>query len=397
MQYIIAITLLLAPTYVIRFHFFGFPTNMLMVWIALVWILFAYWIYNNHVVRKFFQFSLNVDRKLRWLVGMFFLAGVLSLFVGGVTQGKVGQFVVLFVQPISLFFITRFVFASLSRSKELVLYAAFLFVAIAGVLAVIQYTSLLGLPEIFWGNSNEPKRAVSLFSHPNFYALFVAPLLAFLSSSVVAPFLVKDKGFRIKDFWYVCSWLLGAVGLLLSMSRGGWLGLAVAATVYVLALGNRRLLKVGLVTIIVMAIAIFSVPNFRYRVLLPFHGEKSSVARFSLWRTGSKMIQDNPVLGKGLLGFSNNWYGYNTDPGLEHYPAPHNIVLNFWVDTGILGLVSFFGICLVLLARGFHKRSSLFAFGVALFVVALSVHGLVDNPYFKNDLAMLVWLVAAFA
>ncbi len=277
-----------------------------------------------------------------------------------------------------------------------------LFVAISGVYAIVQYFTLIGVPEAWWGNSQEPKRAVTFFLHPNFYALFVTPLLAFL-----IPFVVTSNELQVtskrsplytRHFTLVTkgAWLLGAIGLFLSLSRGGWLGLAAAGGVYVLIAGNRKLLKSTLVVAVVAAIVVFSVPNFRYRILLPFHGEKSSVARFSLWNTGWKMVKDSPVLGKGLLGFSNNWYAYNTDSGLQHYPAPHNIVLNFWIDTGLLGLMSFF--CLLILAavRFVKERNNMYKLGLLLACVALVVHGLVDIPYFKNDLALVFWMLFAF-
>lgn len=189
------------------------------------------------------------------------------------------------------------------------------------------------------------------------------------------------------------AWLLGAVGLLLSLSRGGWLGLLVAIGVFVVFKASKKLLIGSIVAGVIGLLIIMAVPNFRYRVLLPFYGEKSTVARFSLWDTGWKMIKDNPVAGKGLMGFGNNWYGYNTDPGLDHYNFPHNIVLNFWVDTGLLGVVSMIGIFLYGIFRGIKYRSNLYALGFALALIAIFVHGLIDIPYFKNDLALMFWML----
>jgi O-antigen ligase len=108
------------------------------------------------------------------------------------------------------------------------------------------------------------------------------------------------------------------------------------------------------------------------------------------------MVKDSPITGKGLLGFSNNWYAYNTDPGLEHYPAPHNIALNFWIDTGLLGLISFFGLLVLAVIRGIKERSNAYKLGLLLACVALVMHGLVDIPYFKNDLALLFWMLYSF-
>lgn len=404
MQYLLALTLLLAPTYAVRFNLLGLPTNFLMVWLFLLWVVFIVWILSTGRALHFYNwFRSQLLTAYCLLLTAFFLAGTVSLFVGGFSQEKLGQFIVLFLQPIGTFIIVRFLGSVRNWKLEignLLTQAALLFVSVAGLYAIIQYLTLWGVPTAWWGNTQEPKRAVAFFLHPNFYALFVTPLLAFLLPQVVTSDRSQVTG-RIKSSFYTrhftlvtCgAWLLGAVGLLLSLSRGGWLGLVAAAGVYVLIAGNRKLIAtmaaVGAITVLVVA----AVPNFRYRVLLPFQGEKSSVARFSLWRTGWHMVEDSPLLGKGLLGFSNNWTEYNADPGLEHYPAPHNIFLNFWVDTGLLGLLSFFGLIVLALKRGLQNRKNQLALGLALACVAIVVHGLVDIPYFKNDLALVFWLL----
>jgi O-antigen ligase len=148
------------------------------------------------------------------------------------------------------------------------------------------------------------------------------------------------------------------------------------------------------VVVAVIGVAIFmAVPNFRYRLLLPFYGEKSAVARFSLWKTGVKMISDEPVLGKGLVGFGNNWEKYNSDPNLEHYNFPHNIILNFWVDFGILGVLSMMGLFVYGIINGIKNRTNLYWFGLMLALVAIFTHGLIDIPYLKNDLAVVFWVL----
>lgn len=416
MEYLILLTLLLAPTYAIRFNLFGLPTNVLMLWVFLVWVFFACWvILSGRFLDLVHWFASEARRTEVLLVFLFLLAGVISLFVGGVSQEKLGQFIVLFVQPIGTFFVAAYVWQSSNRGvmlSRLMLYAALVFVAIAGVYAIVQYFTLIGVPPAWWGNSTEPKRAVAFFLHPNFYALFITPLLAFLMPyisrrpqymaedekllSAFSSLLPAEKKKAKLISLYpleITAWILGAIGLLFSLSRGGWFGLAISIAVYLLVAGNRRLIKSVLVVGAIAAIIVVSIPNFRYRLLLPFRGEKSSVARFSLWNTGWKMVEDAPVLGKGLLGFSNNWYAYNKDEGLEHYPAPHNIALNFWVDTGLLGLISFMGLLLLALRNGIRYKQDAHKLGLALACVALFSHGLIDIPYFKNDLALVFWIL----
>ena len=313
--------------------------------------------------------------------------------MGGLSLDKIGQFLVLFVQPISIYFIVRYIFDQQPKSKELIVKTFYFFVAVCGAYALLQYFTLIGLPQGWWGNSQEPKRAIAFFLHPNFYALFITPILAFLIPDMVPRIQVLFQ--KRLGIIYIFAWVLGSVGLLMSLSRGGWLGLLVATAIFVIISANKKYLLTSVIALLIIAGVVYAIPNLRYRVLLPFYGEKSSVARLSLWRTGSEMIKDSPILGKGLLGFSNNWELYNRDPGLGKYPAPHNIFLNFWIDTGLLGLLSFLAICFFAFGKALKRNRSALVLGVGLFIIGLIIHGLIDTPYLKNDLALIFWLVLA--
>jgi len=80
---------------------------------------------------------------------------------------------------------------------------------------------------------------------------------------------------------------------------------------------------------------------------------------------------------------------------------PHNIVLNFWSELGLLGLLAF-GWIVVATAlaawRGWRRGAPEWRplqLGVMLALLAVVVHGLVDVPYFKNDLALEFWGLVA--
>jgi O-antigen ligase len=461
MDYLIILTLILTPAYSLRFDLFGFPTNLLMVWIFFVWLSFIIHItlplrgeggarregeVENLRCRinwkSFLDFIKHLDKRTLILTGLFFLAGLISLFVRGLDQKKLGQFTVLFLQPISVFFIAGFIFSKNPEKKSLLLTACYLLLAAMGIYAIIQYFTLLGLPPAYWGNSEEPKRALGFFSHPNFYALFVAPLLALMIPDLGLR--IKDKGLRMFDI-KLWAWLIGVIGLLLSMSRAGWLGLAAALAVYLIAAADlpsgalakegKKIRKIIFAGVIVIVIVIVSVPNLRWRFILPFYGEKSAVSRVSLWQTGVKAVKESPVLGLGLTGFAKNWDRLNADPNIDNHNFPHNIFLNFWVETGLLGLISFIGLIGLFIYRGLRRISpphegvlgnptqnqlpitspspsspfdklkvtlsstngsrggELFKLSIALFLIALVTQGLLDNPYFKNDLAMVFWII----
>lgn len=393
MGYLFSLTLLLAPLYIWRFTISGIPLNFLMVWVAFVVAAAVLWLGYKKLLQDFFSYSYSRDKILFWLVVVFFFAGFISLFVGGFSIPKLGQFMVLFVEPISAFFLLRYISANNSWTHSAMRTAMYVFVAICGLAAIAQYVFLVGLPADWLGNSSEPKRAIAFFVHPNGFALFVTPILAFLVPDLLRRLETAKNLFAKSNVQTGAAWVLGMIGLFLSLSRGGWIGFAAAAVVFGIFMASRRYLVATLLGIVVCAGIVLAVPNLRYRIILPFYGEKSAVARLSLWHTGSEMIKDSPILGKGLIGFGNNWDKYNTDPGLDHYNSPHNIFLHFWIDTGLLGLISFFALLLYALINGFRHLSDPWKAGLVLFIVALVIHGLIDTPYFKNDLALVFWLV----
>ncbi len=403
MSYLLALTILLAPTYAIKFSLLGFPTNLLLVWLLAFWIIFTAYLTNKKLWGEFFFLS-PINKKLLIAVSAFFLAGIISLSIGGITQAKLGQFIVLFLQPISVFFIGRFIIQKKPNALSIILYSLYFILALAGAYAILQYFTLVGLPPEYWGNSVEPKRALSFFSHPNFYSLFSAPLLALL-----VPDLIQNLKFKILNL-KLLAWLLGAAGLFFSLSRAGWLGLLAAIIVFLIVAADKRTRLTFFGLILVGIISVFSVTTLRYRIILPLLGEKSAVSRISLWDTGWKAVKETPVLGMGLTGFSQNWSRLNADPNIDSHNFPHNVFLNFWVETGLLGLISFIAIASLFIYRGLKNTSppakektdhevvgwsdyKMIKLGIALFLITLITQGFIDNPYFKNDLAVVFWVI----
>jgi O-antigen ligase len=75
--------------------------------------------------------------------------------------------------------------------------------------------------------------------------------------------------------------------------------------------------------------------------------------------------------------------------------------LTFWVEIGLLGLIAFAVIFFGLLWRGWRALPQTEGFyrvamwGVLGSLVLWGVHGLVDSPYWKNDMSVEFWVLAA--
>jgi len=73
------------------------------------------------------------------------------------------------------------------------------------------------------------------------------------------------------------------------------------------------------------------------------------------------------------------------------------------VETGVLGVIAMAWILIVAFRTAWHgSRSSdvnwrAIEIGILLAMVAVVVHGLVDVPYFKNDLSLQFWTLLGLA
>jgi O-antigen ligase len=113
------------------------------------------------------------------------------------------------------------------------------------------------------------------------------------------------------------------------------------------------------------------------------------------------MLRDHPIFGAGLRAYTQVMHPYVTTIRLLPELYPHNIWLAMWSELGILGLAAFVALIAMLLWRGWRGFAAATGFwrpllwGTAASFVAIAAHGTFDTPYFKNDLAIEFWMVAA--
>jgi O-antigen ligase len=119
--------------------------------------------------------------------------------------------------------------------------------------------------------------------------------------------------------------------------------------------------------------------------------------RVDMWGEAVELISDHPILGTGLSSYRAQIHRYRIDKWIEIYQYPHNILLNFWIEIGVLGVLGFvlifywvFKIIIPPLSKG--GLGGVLKGLFATFTIIL-IHGIVDVPYFKNDLAVLFWLL----
>ena len=86
---------------------------------------------------------------------------------------------------------------------------------------------------------------------------------------------------------------------------------------------------------------------------------------------------------------------------VEIYMYPHNLILNFWTELGLAGTLLFIWIIIKFIYQGIkiiqssNNTNKYLGIGLIGAMIVIIVHGIVDVPYFKNDLAIMFWIFIA--
>ena len=372
---VIALSLILfiLPSYLIRLKIGNFPTTFL----ELMVVMFILSVLARLGPKKIYQQTKKLGR-FNWLIGLFVLSGIISIFVSPETLKAAGAFKAFILEPVLFFYAT----ISILRKKDdfkVPLLSLLLSSTLVSAFGLLQYFTLLGLPTRFWGFGFETRRITSVFEYPNALALFLAPILSFYFCLVIT----KDRLLPYRKIVFF-SLLVIFASLLLTFSRGALLAMVLS----IIPLWGYFSKKQKIAGLLLFAV-ILIIPQITLRVKTIF-SDPSSIAHVDLMKAAINKIETSPLLGNGLNGFRQALVSQNFAGEILNYP--HNIFLNFWLELGILGLLSFLAI-VTLCFRQYFKQKSGLRFAAVLALAAMLIHGLVDVPYFKNDLSLLFWFI----
>ena len=154
------------------------------------------------------------------------------------------------------------------------------------------------------------------------------------------------------------AFVLGCVGLVLTLSRGGWIAVAVSCSIVVAYSWYRGWIPgFGPAAIIIgLVVAMFV---FRNELLVRFLNNDSGAAssRIPLMVLALHMIQDHPLFGVGANNFGINIAKYATPEfGADWLYTVHNKYLLIWAEDGIFALVAFVTFLLATLRNGWRCR-----------------------------------------
>lgn len=329
------------------------------------------------------------------------LIGVISIAWAQYPQQAMSELRVMILEPILFYMIFRTAHLS-KRQIQVIIYAFLLAGLTVAVIGLWQYFRGEAIIEAEAG----ARRLASVYGSPNNVALFLGRCIPFFVA-----FMVLRGDFR-KRLLSLFALIVSIITLLLTQSVGGiFIGVPLSITVVcALALGKSARYALLLLLIVVAVMFTISLRSPRFARVLDFSGG-TNFYRLRVWESALNVIHDYPLTGLGLDQFLYVFRSHYImpdawqEPNLSH---PHNIVLDFWVRLGIMGVVALIWIQAAfwktaLCLRNYYRQSADVAsyaiiLGVIGSMVNLLGHGLVDNSVYLQDLSyVFVMLLASMA
>lgn len=400
-QFLLFLTIVFSPLYIVRGFViipdiqFYLPYTFLEILILLsVFITAIAFLKGKHHFREL-QTSLDI------FIGLFLLAAMLAVAASYDLIGGLGIFKAYIVEPILFYY--SLVFIVKQKGYGFI---------VAGLIGAGIWLSILGVIQKFFGIfifapiEHSQNRITAVFNSANSLALFLGPL-AILTFSRFFSLPYKNKS----KYLYLGLFGLFLFVLYYTRSRGGILSLIGAMSVFtfaVLTIKSTLVRKFWLVVPLIVggcliAFFVYLYQNYDFFQIdynRPYTAGDTLQIRYFIWAGTINMLKENFIFGAGLNGFKTLYSNqYRPVQYQEQFQYPHNILLTVWSEMGLFGLFAFlllvvnlFGI----LIRTMIKNQSPVLGGALIAMLAyLMLHGMVDVPYFKNDLSLEFWTIAA--
>ena len=370
------------PSYLIRFTVFKIPVTLLeaMIIIAFVIFLFRYrltWL-------KSFK-----NNNFFWPLMAVILVASFSAIISPDLSKAAGIWKAYFIEPI-LFYILLINLIETKKDWQNIFWALGLSALYLSLISFWQFESAWNVPAAFLQANGSVDRVVSILGYPNALGLYLGPIIILFTG-----FIFFDRQQKLIQLLKLSVIILSFITIILAKSEAAILSVLAIWLLWGLIIKKTRYYFLSLIILAVM-VFIFVPPVNSYlseKILLQ---DYSGFIRRLIWQESFTMLKDNWLLGAGLAGYQTKIIPYHL-PTFEIFLYPHNIILNFWSELGLAGLLIFAYLLLKFfwlnLKDYLKNKNNLLNLTLGLVIIQLIIHGLVDAPYLKNDLSVLFWLI----
>lgn len=287
------------------------------------------------------------------------------------------------------------------------------------------YSSKAWLDSEMFGNLGG--RAVGTLDNPNMLGEYLIMIIPIAAAMLVG----QGEGMKRFPAFLSCA-VMGAC-LVLTWSRGAWIGLMFGLVVFMF-MWHRRSLWIVFAGIISLPILPSILPASIVNRFMSIGNlsDSSTSYRVYIWRSSVAMIKDNLFSGIGVgQGAWNRVYPTYAYMGVEAAPHSHNLYLQILLEIGIFGLLAFAAFIVLLYSSGFTLFSELSsplsgadltgfctssdeqdaergrrrakiqlrvsAAGPLCGIAAVLLQGLTDYTWYNYRVFLMFWLIAGLA
>ena len=229
-------------------------------------------------------------------------------------------------------FILCFILAYILVTPNQIYKTGFTLIISSSILAVIGFVNRTGITRI----------RASTFYDPNDFAFLLVCVLPFVIFNSF-----KEKGMK-KVFLLLSASLMITV-IILTRSRGGFIGLLVIGAVILFKTIKKSKGLAGFILLIFLAVFTFATPSGYWERMETIvepgddYNIYSPSGRIEVWKRGIKLITKNPITGIGIGNFATAEGSSREDTGRQKEPwkTAHNSFIQIGGELGIGGLFLF--------------------------------------------------------
>ncbi|KKP97331.1 MAG: hypothetical protein US25_C0019G0010 [Candidatus Moranbacteria bacterium GW2011_GWE1_36_7] len=373
------------PLYLIKINVFNIPTNILEL-LALSSIILV--VVNDK--KLFLKKILELPMIFIFSCFLIVFGLLLSIFFNNNHLVGLGILKGWFILPI-LFSFMLYLKLDLTLNIEKIYKSIFYSTTAVSIIAIFYK-----LFEITTYDS----RLSAFYLSPNHLAMYITPGVFFGLYFMLISILQKHSFKKI--FLHAMLLIILLISLYYTYSYAAWLALLGSLIIVSLTVKPfKKIILAIILFIFICGLLLFvSQKNSPKMIsLLDLSSRSSLTSRETIWKVSIQLIKNNPFIGIGPGNFQSSYLAMQKyyPPYLEWaIPQPHNVFLAFWLQAGLLGLIGFLLLLYFIFTTLWqllrNKKSAALAAPLFGFFLYTILHGLIDTPFWKNDLAFLFWI-----
>jgi len=388
---LILVTIFFTPIYLVKITLLGIPSNILELFIyatCLAWLFEKKYIYLNKIFQE--------NRWFFYSSSLIVIGLIISTLANQNYREGLGIIKGWFIDPMLFGIVVMTTMTTIEDVKKIL--RTFFWSGFA--------VSLISIAHIIGGQFTYDGRLSTFYLSPNHLAMFLTPMIAIGLFSIFPASKNFLSRLNISTRLTLTALLCITVALYFTQSYAAIISMI--ASILLAELIKKDCWKnILFITTILLSILIlfatFQLPTAKFQDLLNFSERSSLTSRIMIWKSAAKILADHPIVGIGPGNFQAAYLSYQKyfPPYLEWaVPQPHNLYLAFWLESGIIGLVGFIFLLYLWIKKIIpnlqQKNNRQFILATLLAIIfSMLLHGLVDTPYWKNDLAVVFWVVLA--